>query len=361
MTNLSKNKKILLIIPSLRHGGAERVISVLANEWAQKPELQVFLLILTKQTRFYALAKNINVIEPEKDYKRNFLSKLLYSYWIIKFIKKNVQEINPDSILSFCERYNNIVLLALKFTNYKIFISDRNNPAKYLGIFHENLRKKLYRKATGVIAQTHIGSVILTKKTGNKNIVTIPNPLRKIEVHPISKEKIILNVGRNEPQKNQVKLIEMFASLKNAADWKLYILGNGALRSTLIQKVDELNLNNRVCLLDFRTDVDYYFQKASIFAFSSLHEGFPNALSEALANGLPCVSYDCPTGPAELIIDNKNGFLVPLNDEALFIEKMQFLVDHSDARLAMGMAAKDVKTKLGVNVIAERYLKTILN
>lgn len=354
-------KNILLIIPSMRHGGAERVMSILANEWSKNEGIKVNLLLLTKQKIYYKLDSRINLIEPEREYSSSFISKVFYSFWIILFIRNVVKGIKPISTLSFCEIYNNLVLLSLVGLSYPIWVSDRNNPANNLGFLHEYLRKVLYQGANGIIAQTRQGAVILRTKTRNSNIHIVPNPLRDVEIkNEINKENIILNIGRNVEQKNQLELIDIFASLSNAEHWKLQILGMGHLRDDLIRKIKFLGLGNRVELLDFQEDVDSFYQRASIFAFPSLYEGFPNALSEAMAHSLPCISYDCPTGPSELINDSQNGFLINISDKVEFVKKLQLLIDDFDLRTYLGENAKISSQKFSVKEVNRQYLNTIL-
>ncbi|GGH32312.1 LPS N-acetylglucosaminyltransferase [Sphingobacterium alkalisoli] len=352
---------VCLIIPSLRHGGAERVISILANEWSRRPNLKVFIILLTKQEHFYSVNDNVTIIEPQEEYTSNLISKFYYSIWILKFIRRTIRELKPDAVLSFCERYNNIVLLSLLGINVKRFVSDRNNPKNTLGLVHENLRKRLYKGADGIIAQTTTAKDILYIKTKNPNIKAIPNPLRNVEEHDVTKrENIILTVGRNVEQKNQRELIEIFSRLEDAEHWKLEIIGVGDLRHELENLVEMKGLSNRVSFLDFQKNIDFYFQRAKIFVFTSLYEGFPNALIEAMANGLPTVSYDCPTGPSELIVDGKNGDLVELNNTDLFVRKLQFLINDDMLRNSYGEEAKNVKTKYSSQQISQEYLNFIL-
>lgn len=352
-------KTICLIIPSLRHGGAERVISVLANEWAKNPECEVNLLLLTKQDHFYKIDSRVNIIEPDQSYTKNILSKLIYTIWVFWFIRSNINKINPSAILSFCERYNNIVLLALLGSNKPVFISDRNNPNNHLGFIHEFLRKKLYKNAKGIIAQTETAKKILAYKTRNKNINAIPNPLRTITEQDVVKENIIINVGRFEVQKNQKELIEIFANLKFKENWKLIIVGVGSLKEELQQLIQKYNLSNQVELVGFKENIDAYFQQAKIFAFTSIYEGFPNALSEAMANGLAPIAYDCPTGPSELIKDKINGFLIPLHQKEDFMIKLQKLIDEESLRDKFSEKAKLVNQTYSTNTVSQRYLKFI--
>src|SRR5690606_27070802 len=179
----------------------------------------------------------------------------LYTLWILKFIRFNINKIRPDSILSFCERYNNLVLLALKGTSHKVYVSDRNNPNNNIGLFHEYLRQKLYKSADGIIAQTLTSLDILRRKTKNNNIIAIPNPLRDLIDYNVPKENIIINVGRLESQKNQKDLIEIFSKLQDANDWSLKIFGEGSLKKELLDLISSLNLNSRVEVMEFQENI----------------------------------------------------------------------------------------------------------
>jgi GalNAc-alpha-(1->4)-GalNAc-alpha-(1->3)-diNAcBac-PP-undecaprenol alpha-1,4-N-acetyl-D-galactosaminyltransferase len=356
---MTDNTKICLVISSLRHGGSERVISELANSWAKNRQLEIFLVLLTNQEQFYEIDSRVTVITPSKNYKKNRISKTFYKIWTLYFIRTTLTKIKVDRVLSFGERYNNIVLLALMFTKFKVFVSDRNNPYMDIGRIHMFLRKYLYRNCTGIIAQTETALAILSKNTKIKNILVIPNPLRKIVEKQISKENIILNLGRNVPQKNQLELIDIFSKC-NYDNWQLKILGNGPLREQMLLKVKALSLEQHIQILKFSRDVDRYFSEASIFAFPSLYEGFPNALNEAMAHGLACVSYNCPTGPKDIIKDNVNGFLIPLSDKDKFIERLSTLMKNEELRKSFSLEAKKVNKLYSSEVITKRYLNFIL-
>jgi len=355
--------KICLVISSLRNGGSERVMSELANSWCKKETIEVFLILLTNQERFYEIDSRVKVITPSKNYKKNILSKTLYKIWTFYFIRTSCKNINPKVVLSFNERYNNIVLLSLLGTKLKTFVSDRNNPYMNIGKVHHFLRNRLYRKSSGVIAQTETAKKVLSSNTKNKNIRVIPNPLREITLGnnggSAKKKKIILNTGRNVSQKNQLELVEIFSHC-NYKDWELKILGNGPLHQELIEKTEELNLQQHVQILDFSKEVDTFYSEADIFAFTSLHEGFPNSLIEAMAHGLPCVSYDCPTGPADIIKNGVNGVLVNLRDKKQFQKKLNNLMDSENLRKAFSIEAKKVKEKYLLKIITDKYLNFIL-
>ena len=164
-----KTKKICLIIPSLRNGGSERVMSLLANDWVTKKGVKVYLILLSKQKIFYDLHKDVRLIEPTITYKKNWLSKSLYKLNIISYVRKKCSQIEPDSILSFNERYNNIVLLSLLGSPYRKYVSDRNSPFNNLGFIHNFLRKISYRNAEGIIAQTNTAKEVLFRFSKQKH------------------------------------------------------------------------------------------------------------------------------------------------------------------------------------------------
>ena len=353
---------ICLIIPSLRNGGSERVMSELANHWSKKKDLEVNLILLTNQKKFYKLHPKVKVFEPSKKYTSpSFIKKFFYKLWVLYFIRRTCKKIKPDTILSFNERYNNIVLLSLFGLNLKTFVSDRNSPFKNIGKINNILRNFLYKRAYGIIAQTRISKEVLFKNTRNKNIEVIPNPLKSKKntmKYKISKKKIILNVGRNVHQKNQLELIDIFHSC-DYSNWILKIVGNGPLNEQLKSKVTKLGLNNNVKILDFNQNIDLLYCEASIFAFSSLHEGFPNVLLEAMAHGLPVISYDCQTGPCEIIKDKVNGFLVPLSEKNKFTYCLSNLMKNQELRSSISKEAKKIESIYSLEIIADKYLKFI--
>lgn len=356
--NNSIIRKVCLIIPSLRNGGSERVMSVLANEWVIKQNLDVNLILLTKQKKYYKLDKRINLFEPNISYKKNILSKLFYKFSTVLYIRRTCNQIQPDTILSFNEMYNNIVLLSLMGTSFKKYVSDRNNPFNTLGFFHGFLRRFLYKKATGIIAQTNEAKNELIRTTNNRNVKVIPNPLRNINVRDLIKENIILNVGRFVEQKNQLELLEIFSQC-NYKGWILKIYGAGHLKKELIEKINELEINENVEINDFINDIDSVYQKAKIFTLTSIYEGFPNVLIEAMAHGLPCVSYDCLTGPKDIINNSVNGFLVPLNDKNTFQKYLDDLMASESLRESISAESKKVKVKFALEKISDEYLNFI--
>jgi len=347
--------KIVLVIATMSHGGAERVMSELANNWSNRGH-EVILVLLAKGTRAYLLHKNIRVIELGFE-NPGILKRFFYELKVLFELRNFLRIESPDFVLSFMCKYNVFTLLSASFLNLNVYVSDRNNPKNKLPLIISVLRKLTYRYANGIVAQTSLAKETIEKQTGNKNIRVIANPLKNITLYPnITREKIILNIGRLDPQKGQKYLLEIF-SKSDLVDWKLVILGSGNLLEPLQVQAKKLGIEDRVVFQGNVSDVDKWLARSSIFAFTSLYEGFPNALAEAMAAGLPSISFDCDTGPRELIKNEDNGFLVPLGDVKTFMYKINLLAEDSNIRNKLGSNAMNIRYNLKVDFIAEKYLE----
>ena len=345
-----------LITPTLQQGGAERVIIELANEFCTYKEVKVHLVLLAKSEDFYSVDKRIKIhrLGFENEGK---IQKLLSELRTLKNLRSLFKRECPDTILSFQERFNSFAIIASFGMGIPIYVSDRSNPLKPLSYFNEKLRKYTYKHASGIIAQTTFAKEILTKKIKNKNIKVIPNPIKNIKLYPeVEREKIILNVGRLVPEKGQKYLIDAFSRI-DGKDWKLVILGEGVLRSELEMQITQLKIQDKVELLGSVKNVDSWLAKSSIFAFPSISEGFPNALAEAMISGIACVSFDCKTGPSDLIINEVNGFLIKVGDVHNFTLKIQKLIDNAELNEKISMEARKISDQLNSKTISQIYFE----
>ena len=351
--------KTMLIISTLNSGGAERVMSSLANEFSIKNN-EVHLVLLVKSVHFFKV--NNKVIIHELGFENKNFYYRIYSQ-IKTFIRLRAlfKKERPDIVLSFLTQYNVFTILASRFLKLKVFVSDRSNPKKKLPKTIDFLRNTTYKYATGIIAQTSLAKEILEKSTGSKNIKVIPNPIKINNFHyNHNKENIILNVGRLIPQKGQKYLIEAFSKLTNT-DWKLVILGEGDLRDELENQIKNLGITNRVYMPGSVQNVDEWMEKASIFAFPSISEGFPNALVEAMSLGLPCVSFDCDAGPRDIIENKKNGIIIPIKDVDLLKKAINNLIEDINLRIQIGSEARTVSDKYTIEKIGQQYLNFCKN
>lgn len=359
--------KLVCIIPSLSIGGMERVMSVLLKEFSKK-NIEIHLILYGKNRAVdYTVPENVIIHKPSFNYSDT--NRFIFTLKTVLFIRNEIKAIKPNSILSFGEYWNNLVLLSLIGLNFKVYISDRSQPNKNLGKIQNKLRNFLYPKAAGYIAQTSKAEDIAINNKWNSKTIVIGNPINMaIECNPDecnpehNREKIILTVGRLIPSKHIDELIKIF-SIVDPKDWKLMIVGgdskNMNLSSQYKKLIDDLKLNDRIFLEGTKANVSEYYKRAEIFAFTSSSEGFPNVIGEAMSYGLPVISYDCNAGPSDLINDGETGFLIQGRDQELFISNLKKLIDSQDLRRKFGKNGMKKICEFEASNIAEKYFKFI--
>jgi GalNAc-alpha-(1->4)-GalNAc-alpha-(1->3)-diNAcBac-PP-undecaprenol alpha-1,4-N-acetyl-D-galactosaminyltransferase len=352
-----ENNSVCFVIHSLQAGGMERVMSELVNYFSATKKYQVHLVLYgIKRDVFYPISNDIIVHKPSFEFDNS--KRLISTFKTIRFLRTKIKEINPISVLSFGERWNNLVLLSLYGTKIPVFVSDRSQPDKSLGFKDDFLRKMLYPNAKGVIVQTEKALEIFQKMYRHTNFKVIGNPIRQIENTVLEKENYILMVSRYIESKQQNKLIEIFSKL-NAPSWKLVLLGYDHLKQSNQVKWEklatDLNISDRVIFTGKQADVEYYYNISKVFAFTSVSEGFPNVIGEAMSAGLPIIAFDCVAGPSDLISDNENGFLIPLDRDEIFVQKLQYLIDNPEIRNKFGEKSKINIKQFELNYICRQF------
>lgn len=350
------SKHILIINNGLAGGGIERASVGLANFFSIQG-YRISVLALYESEKFFKLNDNIFFLEP--NFSRNKLNKYLYLLKMMNFIRKNVKAIQPDTILSFSEWTNPYVVLSLMGLNFPLFLSDRMSPLAKLPTLSELLRKYLYKRATGVIAQSNFAKEILFSKTNSLNIQVIYNPVNIVNKVDCIVRKRIVSVGRLEEVKGHKILIQAFAKL-NYLDWDLSIVGDGSLKNELQELSFQLGILDRVIFHGHLSDFSLQLSEAQIFVLPSLKEGFPNALIEAMSLPLACISSDTFLGHNEIIKSGQNGILVqPGNIDELTLA-IKELIDDEVLREKIKVNALKVRSDLNFENIAQKYLDIIL-
>jgi GalNAc-alpha-(1->4)-GalNAc-alpha-(1->3)-diNAcBac-PP-undecaprenol alpha-1,4-N-acetyl-D-galactosaminyltransferase len=355
--------KLCLVIPSLQAGGMERVMSELTWYFSYNGSIELHLILydITREV-FYSIPGSIELHSPSFQFNNKF--RLIYTIRTLLFIRRTIRKIGPESILSFGEIWNSLVLIALFGLKYRVFISDRCTPEKKFSFFHTILRWALYPHAKGIIAQTEKAKENYRIKFRHQNIRVIGNPIREISnVNNTVKENIVLMVGRLIRSKNHDRLIELFLKI-GMPDWKLIIVGYDHLQQNNFKRLQELIEQNHaesiVLLEGKQSNVESYYNRSKIFAFTSSSEGFPNAIGEAMSAGLPVVAFDCVAGPSEMIENGRNGFLIPVYDYEQFQSKLEMLMMQEDLRNLLGKNAREDIKKFSISTVGKQYLEFIL-
>lgn len=351
-------KNICFVSPSLHQGGLENAVMVMSNEMARRGHL-VSVICVYDNPIFYQLDERIKIISPT--YKRKNFSTPVYYLKSIFYLRNEIKKIKPDVIISYGDFLNPISLLATRNLKIPVFISDRSSPGKKFPFIVQKMREYIYPLATGIIAQTEAAKKQKQKMLkGYTNIQVIPNPIRPIKTYAdVKKENIILGVARHYHVKGLDRLIEAFAKINNI-DWKLVIAGNqGPHTKELYELVERLGITDRVEFLGAVKEIDKVFAKAKIFVLPSRSEGFPNALIEAMANGVASISFDINAGPSDIIKDKYNGFLVENGNINELYKTIHLLIENEDLRENIALNALNLKNDLRVERIGEMFYKFI--
>ena len=346
-----------MVISSLNPGGAERVISRIANYLQETGLYQVYLVVLTKQPHFYEINKDIKFFEP--DFTIDSMSRLKFQWLNFCWLRSVLKGINTSQILVFSGKYISFVLLASLFLRKQVFISEREKPDASYGIALDVVNRFVYWLAAGIICQTSVAEKIMRSRYPGKKTVVVPNPIaRPIFNNSKGREKIILNVGRFIESKNQSTLIDIFDQIE-APGWRLVFLGDGPQGEILEAKAATKQKADQIFFLGNVKEIEDYFSKSAVFAFTSLSEGFPNVLGEAMAYGCACISFDCPAGPADLIDDGENGFLVALGDVERYKLLLSKLIQEESLRSQFSICAHERMKSLEETRIVEMFVNFI--
>jgi glycosyltransferase involved in cell wall biosynthesis len=358
-----EKKKLCLVIPSLQAGGMERVMTELAGYFAIRKNIESHLILygITREI-FYQIPEGIIIYKPSFSFNNKW--RLFYTFKTLFFLRNTIKKINPYSILSFGEYWNNFLLLSIFGLKYQAFVSDRSQPDKSLGWFQDQLRHWFYPRAKGLIFQTEKAKEIYLSKNKHPNIAVIGNPIKDFDTAKFKseREKQVLMVGRLIKTKHQDKLIEMFAKVSQP-DWKLIIVGYDHLKQHNLERLKvlakDLNIDERVVFTGKQDNIEEIYSRSSIFAFTSSSEGFPNAIGEAMSAGLPVIAFDCVAGPSEMITDGHNGYLIPLFDYIMFESKLAKLMMDDNLREELGSNARESIKRFFSERICESFYRFI--
>ncbi len=351
----------MLIAPSRKMGGIERALTVLANEWVDQG-ISVIYISCLKSTPFYKLSSKVQVIEPEFIRAKSILNKVLFYLKLLIFIRNNVMKYSPDRVVVFGDYFNPITLLALMNTSFPIYISDRTIPDYPFKFPIPQLKRWLYPKSYGFIAQTKRAKEYKVKLFNNKlNIKVIPNALANLNYLSLTncpvKSNTILYVGRFEWEKDPEILIRAFHLFQfKHQGWKLEMAGSGPLLNKMRLLSIDLGISDKVVFHGDIQEIEKLYSFASVFVLPSKIEGFPNALIEAMSFGLPCICFsDIPH--EDIVNHNVSGIVVQTRNEKSLYESLEIIVNNPQLSLKIGEEAKKhVESNFSSKKIAKDFL-----
>ena len=358
--------KIAFLIPTLGSGGAEKVITLMSNYWAEKGhKIILYSMDSYLNKPFFPLSKKVkheplDLLSPS----RGTIKKSLLP--IVK-LRRKLNTLKPDVLVAHLDIAIFLSLLATRFSDQKVIIYEGTNPyqSKTNSIV-KAVNQYLSRFSSRIILQTHqiakTFPVYLQKK-----ISVIYNPIKIVdEQNQVSDyqknllRKKIISIGRLAPPKGYDTLIKAFSIfLQKYPDWSMTILGEGTERKKLEKLCYDLNITKQVDLRGRVADPSLIAKDCSIYALSSNYEGLPNALCEAMVLGLPVVSTKCKFGPEEIIEHGENGLLVPVGDAESMSQAFQLLADDVTLCQKIGNTAKKIKHAFSINRVMNQWESVI--
>jgi glycosyltransferase involved in cell wall biosynthesis len=343
-------RRIVIVVSSIATGGAERVAATLANAWVERGcDVWLVATYLGPRVVSYPLHPNVSVRFLSET---TFRSRQPRSPRVLKktrALRGILLTIRPDVVISFLTNVNVLTIIARASSGIPLIISERTDPLHdpELPLTLRLARAVSYRFADALVVQTAAAARRYgAQLRGVARMTVIHNPLPAELAAAATRARqdgaggCMIAMGRLTAEKGYPKLIQAFAdALGDDPAWQLRIWGDGPLRDEVQGVVDRLQLADRVKLCGLSKQPWTELAAAQIFALSSAYEGFPNAMLEAMALGLPCVAFDCPSGARELADGGRAARLVPCGDVAALAAALQELARDRDLRSTLGARA----------------------
>lgn len=373
----NRHYKIVYCTPALyMAGGVERVLSLKANYFAEQFGYDITIILTEGKDKpfFYPLSDKIKVINLDINFEElwtcSFLKKILVYLKKQRIFKKKLtselMRIRADMTISLLRREINFITgihdgskkigeLHINRANYRNFDNS-----------HSNWIKDLFSKywMCNLVSKLKLLDRLVVLTMNDKqawielnNVLVIPNPLPfKLSVISTQTEKRVIAVGRYCHEKGYDYLLQAWVKVQFVCpDWKLFIFGDGD-RTEYEQMQIKLNIDRSRCLLNGRTsDIVSEYVKSSLAVCSSRFEGFGLSIVEAMACGLPVVSFDCPWGPRSIISDDEDGLLVENGNTSKLAESIILLIQNKERRDIMSKnAAKNVQ-RFEIEQISQKW------
>ena len=344
--------KIVFTIAHMNLGGAQRVTYNLINWLRENTEAEVHLIVCSnhQDTECFDLSNIPHTIVSGGVFSR------------IGGIRRVLKKRKPDILVTMGVPQAMFDVPACGGLGIRHVISERNDPAHFGGkAIVRVISRFLMRFADGYIFQTREARDYYGGRIA-KNSTIIPNPLFNTDKMPLKRyeggnTKTIVSVGRLHRQKNHHLLIMAFKKLaEKYPEYKLVIYGEGPERTNDEKLIESQELDEKVFLPGAVSDLFNKIYDASLFVLPSDFEGMPNALMEAMALGVPCISTDCPCGgPRELIESGENGILIPVGDESALVDSMIQLICNDEKREELGQNAMQIRETHNIDTVCRRW------
>lgn len=345
-------RRLTMVIPSLALGGAERVMSRMANHWASQGCRITLITFDAVDRDSYALSSNVERVGLNLLHEsQGLLSAVWNNARRVRGLRAAVKRSQPDLVISFLDTMNVTTLLACVGTGIPVIVTERTDPRRHrIGAVWNWLRRWSYPRCAALVVQTRDVREFFVPPLPPDAVFVIPNAVFGTEPgrppEGIDGRSIVLGAGRLSGEKGFDLLIDAFAGLADDhPNWRLVILGDGPQQRELAMHIGRWGLEDRIELRGWVTVPADWYAAADVFVLPSRYEGFPNALLEAMACGNAAIATDCGPAISDIIRDGENGLIVPAEDTVELARGMRSLLTDSDLRTRLGNAARAVNQR----------------
>lgn len=351
---------LVIVIHSLRGGGAERVVADMSAWCVERGHKVTVVTQAAADTDAYALHPRVgrHVLGTAGSSHGGFRGAAANLRRIVK-LRRVLRRERPTVVLGMMTTSSILAIIAARGLPCRVFATEHTHPpSQRLPQIWQRLRRWAYPRACAVVALTGGTAQWIEQNVPGCRLAVIPNavrwPLQDAEpaVTPPDRgpRKRLLAAGRLHPVKGFDRLITAFSTIaQRFPDWDLYILGEGDCRDELEQQISDSGLHDRVFMPGRVGNIAQWYQNSDLYVLSSRMEGLSNTLLEAMAAGLAAVAVDCDTGPREIIRDGIDGVLVnPPDDEDALAAHLSDLMAHPEKRVALARRAVDVRDRFSM-------------
>ena len=344
--------KISILISTIGIGGEQRVSTILAKELIRKGHIVDLLAFNILENRI-EIDPRVNIVSINKDKHKSILKNI----YRIHDVRHHIKSAKCDVIIGFAIIPSILCSIAAICTRTRVIISERSDPSIY-SIYYKVARYFAYRCADGGVFQTELAMDTFRKYPMNRTV--IPNPLDIEKLPGIftgTRRKRIVNVGRLEPVKNQKLIIRAFAAIhERFPEYRLALYGDGTLRESLQELINALELQDCIAIYPATNNIHDEICSDELFILSSLHEGYPNALIEAMALGLPVISTDCRMGAQRELINAGNGIIVKSGNLNEMANAIFNILSNEYSVASLRQSALSLRAQLNSDRISDMWL-----
>lgn len=350
-------------------GGVQRVVSNLCHGWVRRG-CEVHLIVESGEGAAFPVPADVVYHQLSKYHKRRGLKGIWDNFSCVRSLGQVVRFAKLDAVLAV-STVANIHLAQADIPRSVVRIGSEHGYSPHFPLpFHKEwFRRRAYPKLDAIVCPTKEAANLLSQTYPGARTLGIPNwltwPLPKGDGSAGAAigrpgRRTFLACGRFDKLKGFSRLIAMFDGLKERLpNWDLVIVGDGEDRELLESQVAQAKLGGRVFFPGWVADMESVFRSADVFVFPSVSEGFALVLAEAMACGLPCVSYDCKVGPSEIIRDGVDGVLILVGDEAAFASAMLRLAEGETERSRLAAACPEILNRLSEDAIQPLWAQVL--